>query len=246
MTDRARNIAAGFADVGLSRAEELLRRLSPEGREQARREKEARARRRKRLILRLGMALVATLVAAALLAAVVPLSAAFAAAAALMVLLTLLVYLSSSRPLPGREALTGAGLPDLAEEAIAWVAAQRRGLPPEALRLTNSVCGRLEALSPQLGRLDSHSPAASALRKLIGEELPNLVDGWRAVPISARGNLCADGRSSDDHLINGLQLIDAELARASVQFGRLPADEIAILGRYLELKYDDNGHQSRS
>ena len=36
---RARGVAAGFADVGLTQAEELLRRLSPEGRAQARREK---------------------------------------------------------------------------------------------------------------------------------------------------------------------------------------------------------------
>ena len=40
---RARGVAAGLADVGLTQAEDLLRRLSPEGRAQARRERDARA-----------------------------------------------------------------------------------------------------------------------------------------------------------------------------------------------------------
>ena len=45
MIDRARSVAAGFADVGLTQAEELLRRLSPEGRGQARREREVALKR---------------------------------------------------------------------------------------------------------------------------------------------------------------------------------------------------------
>lgn len=52
MIHRARTIATGLADVGLTHAEELLRRLSPEGREQARREREAKARRQKRVMIR--------------------------------------------------------------------------------------------------------------------------------------------------------------------------------------------------
>jgi hypothetical protein len=51
----------------------------------------------------------------------------------------------------------------------------------------------------------------------------------------------ADGRTPDDHLINGLRLIDAELARAGECLGRSSLDEIAIQGRYLELKYDGEG-----
>ena len=69
MIHRARTVASGFADVGLSHAEELLRRLSPEGREQARREREAKARRQRRVLVRLAIAAIASLLAWAALAA---------------------------------------------------------------------------------------------------------------------------------------------------------------------------------
>lgn len=96
---------------------------------------------------------------------------------------------------------------------------------------------RFEDLAPGLARLDPRSPAAGSLRKLIAVELPALVDSWRMVPIAARRVPHADGRTPDDHLINGMQLIESELARASDVLGRGTLDEIAVQGRYLELKY---------
>jgi len=245
MIHRARSVAAGFADVGLTHAEELLRRVSPEGREQARRERAAKARRHKRLLVRLVMAAIATLLAWTLLAAVIGPAAALAGASALMLLLTVLVFMRAEPRAPGREALAASALPNLAEEAVAWLAAQHRGLPPPAVQLTAGMSRRLGDLAPQLGRLDSRSPGAAAIRKLIAMELPNLVEGWRAVPPSMRRAPRVDGRTPDDHLINGLQLIDAELARASEQLGHGPLDEIAVLGRYLELKYDSHDGEPR-
>lgn len=245
MIYRARKIAAGFADVGLTHAEEMLRRLSPEGREQARRDREAKARRRKRLMLRLIMAATAALLVWALLATVSSFGVALAAASAVLLLLTVMVLLRGDRAVPGSEALAEAPLHRLAEESIVWLAAQRRGLPLPAAQLADSMSLRLDILAPQLGRLDPRSPAAASVRKLIAEEMPRLVGSWRTVPISARRAPGADGRTPDDHLINGLQLIEAELGQASEQLGREPADEIAVLGRYLELKYDGEGRLTR-
>lgn len=235
---RARSVAAGFADVGLTHAEELLRRMSPEGREQARREREAKARRQKRLMGRLVLAAVVALLAWALLSTILLPGASFAVAAALMLLLTTLVFMRAESRAPGREALVEAALPALAEEAVTWVAAQRRGLPAPALQLTDTIGHRLDELAPQLARLDPHSPAASGIRKLVAVELPDLVAGWRGVPLSQRRAPLADGRTPDDHLVNGLQLVDAELSRINEQLGRGGLDDIAVLGRYLELKYD--------
>jgi hypothetical protein len=39
-----------------------------------------------------------------------------------------------------------------------------------------------------------------------------------------------------------LQLVDAELSRINEQLGRGGLDDIAVLGRYLELKYDGDRH----
>lgn len=241
---RAREVATGFADVGLSHAEEMLRRLSPEGREQARREREARARRQRRLLVRLVLAAVATLLAWAMLSALVAPGAALAVAAAVMLLLTMLIFMRAAPAVPGREALAEAALPALAEEAAVWIAAQRRGLPAPAVALTDTMNGRLEELAPRLDRLDPRSPAADAVRKLIAVELPDLVESWRSVPPSMRRTPGADGRSADDHLTNGLRLIDTELERANEQLAQGSRDSIAVHGRYLELKYDpDQGRR---
>ena len=241
MIDRARSVAAGFADVGLTQAEELLRRLSPEGREQARREREARARRQKRLMVRLVLAAIVSLLGGAALAAVLPAMLALAVAAAMLLLLVIMIVAQADPRAPGREALVETGLAGLAEQAGIWLAAQRRGMPLPALRLADALGSRFEALAPRLARLDPRSPAAASIRKLVAVELPALVDSWRMVGISARREMQADGRTPDDHLINGLRLIDAELARAGECLGRSSLDEIAIQGRYLELKYDGEG-----
>ena len=207
-----------------------------------RRERAAKARRQQRLMVRLAMAAIASLLAGALLGAVFPAGVAIASASALMLLLATLVFVRAAPRSPGREALAEARRPGLAEEAIVWLAAQRRGLPAPALELTGTVSQRLDNLAPRLSRLDPGSPSAAAIHKLIAVELPDLVEGWRTVPISARRVPHADGRTPDDHLINGLQLIDLELARVCEQLGRGAVDEIAVQGRYLQLKYNaDDG-----
>jgi hypothetical protein len=237
MIHRARNVAAGFADVGLTQAEELLRRMSPEGREQARRERVARERRHRRVLVRLVMMAIASLLVWALLSVVAPAGVALAVAAALMLLLTTMVFLRAERRAPGREALAQAALPDLAEEVAVLLAAHRRGMPSPALQLVDTVGRDLDALAPRLGQLDPRSPAAASIRKLVAVELPGLIEAWRMVPIAARRAAHADGRTSDDHLVNGLRLIHAELAIANDQLGQGTLDEIAVQGRYLELKY---------
>lgn len=237
MLRRAQKLAVGFADTGLSHAEEMLRRLSPEGREQARRERAARARRRNRLLARLAFAALASLFVLVLVAQLTVPGIAILAAVATMVLLTALVLTQARPRAPGREALVESQLPGLPAEASVWLAAQRRALPTPAVRLTDMLTRRLDELAPQLERLDPREPAADAVRKLIASELPALVEGWRGVPLSLRGVPQASGRTPDRQLVNGLELIDAELARMTEQLARGALDEVATQGRYLELKY---------
>jgi len=242
MMRRAHKLALGFADTGLTQAEEMLRRVSPEGRAQARRERAARNRRRNRLLGQLVLALLASLLVMAMLGEVVSPAIAMVAAASAMVLLTMLIA-SRARPrAPGREALVGADLSALPAEASVWLAAQRRALPAPALQLTDTLSRRLDELAPQLARLDRREPAGDAVRKLIATELPGLVEGWRGVPVSLRGVPQADGRTPNAQLVEGLQLIDEEVARMTEQLARGALDEVATQGRYLELKYRGDRH----
>ena len=241
MFDRAQRLALGFADAGLTQAEELLRRVSPEGRAQARRERAARARRRKRIVIQLALAAFASMVVLGLLAGLGLQGISAIAAAAVMVLLTVLILNKAPHAAPRREALVGANLSQLPSEASVWLAAQRRALPAPAVQLTDTLTHRLEELAPQLARLDPREPAADAVRKLIAAELPSLVEGWRGVPASLRGVPQANGRTPNTQLVDGLQLIDDEVARMTEQLARGALDEVATQGRYLELKYREGG-----
>lgn len=234
---RAQKVAMGLADTGLSQAEEMLRRVSPEGRAQAQRERLARARRRNRILARLALAALVSLILLVLLAQLVIPAISILAAVAVMVLLTTLVLSRAGTLEHGRVALSDAQLKMLAGEASAWLAGQRRALPAPAARLTDVLDRRLDELAPQLVRLDPGEPAADAVRKLVATELPDLVEGWRTVPPSLRAVPQANGRTPNEQLIDGLALIDGELARMTEQLSRGALDEVATQSRYLELKY---------
>ncbi|MEG3166135.1 hypothetical protein U1701_16180 [Sphingomonas sp. PB2P19] len=237
MIRRARKVAVGLADVGLTQAEEMLRRVSPEGRAQARREREARARRHKRLFMRLLMVWLASVLLWVTLGLIAPFAVATLASGATLLLLTMLIVTRAEPRAPGREALVGAPLQGLSVEAATWLAAQRRGLPPRALHLTDSLTRRLHDLAPQLARIDPRDPTADSVRKLLATELPSLLDSWRAVPISLRDVAQANDRTPTAQLVDGLQLIDTEVLRMTHALARDALDDVATQGRYLELKY---------
>ena len=241
MIRRAQGLAMGLADAGLSQAEEMLRRVSPEGRAQAKRERQARARRRNRVIGQLvTLLLAATLLPILLSIAGLPPEAGLVVFAA--VLAGGAAWMSRRRTNASRaEALVTADLPQLPAQASAWLSAQRKALPAPAVRLADSLSTRLDELQPQLARLSPQEPAAEAVRKLIATELPGLVDGWKAVPPSLRRQPGATGRTPDAQLADGLKLIDGEVARMTEQLARGALDEVATHGRYLELKYRGEG-----
>ena len=246
---RARRLAVGIADTGLSGAEEMLRRISPEGRAQARRERAARARRRMRLLMRLVLAALASLLVLAVLAQFTIPGVSVLVAAIMMVLLSMLILSRAAPRIPGREAPVGADLAALPSEASLWLAAQRRALPAPAVRVADLLDRHLNELAPQLARLDPRDDAADAVRMLIATELPGLIDGWRGVPPSLRTVPRMGDPTPDAQLIDGLTLIDAEVQRMTGLLARGAIDEVATQRRYLELKYrggpfsaDDDAH----
>src|SRR3546814_6779856 len=127
---------------------------------------------------------------------------------------------------------------DLAELPLRieeWLERQRAALPAPAARLVDGIALKLEALTPQLQTLEPREPAAAEIRKLIGEELPELVNGYRRVPQSLRRD-GRNGMNPDNQLIDGLHVVDAELARMTDQLASGELHKLATQGRYLELK----------
>ena len=138
--------------------------------------------------------------------------------------------ISDQAPLPTTEL---ALLPLKTEE---WLSTQRLALPAPAISLVDGIGLKLEQLAPQLQMLDEREPAAAEVRRLIAEELPELVKGYNRVPVALRRE-GVNGMSPDRQLVDGLAVVDSELKRMSEQLAAGDLNKLATQGRYLELKY---------
>ncbi|HWL48218.1 MAG TPA: hypothetical protein VNQ31_10940 [Sphingomonadaceae bacterium] len=219
----------------------LLRRLSPEGREQARRARQRRWQRARLIARRLLVAIAAILVAAAGWGAFVsPLGVegVMLTVAAMIVALVAVPWLSRA-PSPTPETLVRTDLARMPAQAEAWLAARRAALPRPARPIADAIGDRLAAIAPQLATLDPRAPAAAAIRKLIGEELPDLVSGYQRVPAALRP-LSRNGTSPDTQLTEGLRTVQGELERMSGLLASGDLDALATQRRYLDIKYRDD------
>jgi hypothetical protein len=127
-----------------------------------------------------------------------------------------------------------ARLPERTEE---WIDRQRALLPAEALGSLESLSAQLESLTPQLEGLDPQQPAAVELRRLLADELPELVRGYQRVPRKLQRAPSLGGSSPERQLIDGLATIDQQLARIHERLAAEDLRALATHNRYLELKY---------
>jgi hypothetical protein len=223
----------------LNHAEELLRRVSPEGRARARRLRERRKRAFNRLMIRIAFAAIAVAAATAAFGLLVaPISdAGELLAIAIFAAISLVIILASRERPPLPETNAGLELPLIPQRTEQWLETQRPALPPPAARMLDSIGGKLESLAPQLVGLDPREPAAGAVRKLLCDELPELVKGYQRVPRHLRSQPGISGPSPDRQLVEGLGIIDGEIARMTQQLAAGDLHLLATRGRYLELKY---------
>jgi len=128
-------------------------------------------------------------------------------------------------------------LPQLPARTEEWIEFQRSSLPFAAQQRLDDIALKLEALTPQLRALDPQTPSAVEARRLLGEELPELVRGYQKVPETLQRQPLHGGASPERRLIDGLATIDEEIGRLHE---RLAADDLHALAtqqRYLEIKY---------
>ena len=146
----------------------------------------------------------------------------------------------SAEPAIKLETLPQAPIALLPSKTARWLDQQRPALPAPAQTLADGIGVKLEALQPQLATLDNNTPAAFEIRRLIADELPELVNGYARVPQGMRGQ-SRDGQAPDVQLVDGLKTVDAELSRMSEQLARGDLDSLATQGEYLKLKYRGEG-----
>lgn len=221
------------SDLIISKAEELIRRASPEGRAAARRRRERRKQRAVRMMRRMFLLTLAILVAAVAWGLIIgPIGGTGVMAVALGIVLAWVgTILFTAEPEARAEELPQVPLKALPNRTEQWLDTQRLALPAPANRLIDQIGVRLDGLAPCVQHLDEREPAAMEVRRLVGEELPELVRGYQRVPQQLRR------QGPDAQLVEGLRVVESELARMTQQLASGDLDKLATQGKYLELKY---------
>lgn len=156
----------------------------------------------------------------------------------IMVAALLLIALLPSEPRVRTQALAATPISALPLQTEIWLDNQRKALPAPAVALADSIGVKLETLAPQLERLSDQEPAAQEIRKLLSDHLPELVTGYESIPVPLRRQE-RNGRVPEQQLVEGLNVIDTELARISETLASGDIDKLAVQNRFLELKYQE-------
>ena len=192
-------------------------------------------------LARIAAADAAILVAAIVIGWIVPLGMGGALLVmALLVAVRLALAFFPGVPVPSFETLPQSPLKLLPLRSEQWLEAQRPALPAPAQTLVDGIGVRLETLAPQLAALGEDAPAANEVRKLVGEQLPELIKDYGKVPPPLR-NVPRNGKTPDAELADSLRLIDSEIAEMTAQLAEGDLDLLSTRGRYLEMKYRDEG-----
>ncbi|MBY9062853.1 hypothetical protein K7957_07910 [Sphingomonas yunnanensis] len=159
------------------------------------------------------------------------------AAITLMLAATLAIAFAPATPVPTPERLARSELKALPAQTARWLDAQRPSLPAPALAVVDRIEQRLDTLGVQLAALDETSAAAADMRRLIGEQLPDFVRDYARVPPDLR-RTARGGRTPDQQLVEGLGVIERELAATSGELAQGDLDALATRRRFLEIKYE--------
>jgi len=231
------------SDDIIEHAAEFLRRISPEGRAAARRRRERRKAAFRRIAKRLvltSVAILAIAIAAGLVIGPIGITGLLVVILA-MVLAWTAILMASHAPEPTPERIATSDLAQLPARTDDWLETQRRALPAPAQRQLDQLSLSLEAIAPQLAALDPRQPEAVEARRLIGDELPDLVRGYQRVPQSLRRQPLNGGPSPDRQLIDGLGTITEEITRMNTRLADNDLKALATQNRFLEIKYRGDG-----
>ncbi|RJY09834.1 hypothetical protein [Aurantiacibacter aquimixticola] len=119
-----------------------------------------------------------------------------------------------------------------------WLEHQRPALPAAAAKIVEEMGVQLDALGKQLEHIDPAHPAAAEVRKLVGEHLPETIEGYRRIPDHLRREERV-GTTPDRQLVDSLGKISKEIDSVTRQLAEGSLDDLAIRSRYLEYRYGD-------
>ena len=227
------------SDRVLADAEAVLRRHSDRGQSLSMRARQRRNAGLLRKVKYAFWAILAVILGSAVAGFVLPLgTTGVMIALGVLIAALLLIALMPTESRVRTEKLAETPLTALPLQTEIWLENQRKALPAPAITLVDSIGVKLETLAPQLERLNPQDPAAQDVRRLLADHLPELVTGYQSIPQSLRREE-RNGRVPEQQLIDGLGVIDAEIARMSEQLASGDLDKLATQNRFLELKYQE-------
>lgn len=146
--------------------------------------------------------------------------------------------LARGRPVAVAQMQSGS-LAAIADNAERWLMQQRRLLPPPARTIGDQIGARIASLSPMLANISADTHEGRELRRILGDELPDLVSRYQAVPANLRAT-DRNGRVPQQDLVDGMTLIDQQIDTLARGLGAVEMDKLSSQKRYLELRYQDD------
>lgn len=155
-----------------------------------------------------------------------------------LVVTTLVLGMYPKIKVPRREDLMSDNVKQLVGRTELWLEHQRPALPPPAAKLVNGIGLQLDELQLQLEEVDQKHPTAMQIRKLVGEDLPEMVEGYQRIPEKLRYEQRA-GSTPAKQLEEGLNVVSREIDSITRQLAEGSLDDLAIRTRYLDYKYGE-------
>lgn len=193
-----------------------------------------------RKVANLAVALVVILVGASVVGAVIGGLGTMGVLATMVVMLVTGVMLLRYPALkvPDRASLNTPDVRQLVGRTELWLESQRPALPPPAAKLVSGIGVRLDELESLLVEVDQKHPTVLQIHKLVGEDLPEMIEGFQRIPERLRYEE-RGGTTPARQLEEGLAVIGREIDSINRQLAEGSLDQLAIRTRYLDYKYGE-------
>lgn len=139
-------------------------------------------------------------------------------------------------PVPQRADLNTENVRQLVAKTELWLEMQRSRLPLPIAKSMTIIGKQLDELEPQLAEVDQKHPTAVEIRKLVGQDLPDMIEGFLKIPESLRYEE-RNGTTPVKTLEAGLDVISREIDSINRQLAQGSIDDLDIRNRYLDYKY---------
>lgn len=214
------------------------RRLQPIGKRSAERRKLHAMRKAVRIAIAIAFIAVATISAGLLLNGIGIRGLFFAVLGGILAVLVLARWPRLKVPDIGQ--LNRGNVRTLVGNTELWLERQRPALPAPAITIVDKIGSQLDVLGVQLEGFGEDRPEAVEIRKLVGEQLPEVVATYTRIPAHLRGEERA-GATPDQQVVESLQKISGEIDSVTRALAAGDMDALAVRTRYLDYKYGDGG-----